>query len=62
MENRTMMAEIKLNSINSNFKEYTLKMSDGDRIKIELDGKYVTYMRGADGTLTYLKSDLIEAI
>ena len=57
-----MMAEIKLNSINLNFKEYTLKMSDGDRIKIELNGEYVTYMRGANGILTYLKSDLIDAI
>jgi hypothetical protein len=57
-----MMAEIKLDSINSNFKEYTLKMSDGDRIKIELNGEYVTYMRGADGTLSYLKADNIAAI
>lgn len=57
-----MMAKLQLDGVNSDFREYTLNISDGDRIRIQINGEYVTYMRCVDGTLAYLESDKIETI
>ena len=45
-----------------NFKDYTLKLSEGDRVRIEANGEYITYLRLADGELSYLGTEEIRVI
>lgn len=44
------------------FQDHTLNMKDGDRVRIELDGGYVTYMRYINNRLTMLDADELDLI
>ena len=47
---------------NEYLRDYTLKLTDGDRIRIEANGEYITYLRLADGELSYLGAEKIKVI
>ena len=42
--------------------DYTLKLQDNDRVKVEINGEYITYMRVIDGKFSYLGHEGIEII
>ena len=47
---------------NEYIRDYTLKLSEGDRVRIEANGEYITYLRLADGELSYLGTEQIRVI
>ena len=49
-------------STSEHIKDYTLKLSEGDRVRIEANGEYITYLRLADGELSYLGTEEIRVI
>ena len=60
--NRTMATLTEEKPTSEYIKDYTLKLSEGDRVRIEANGEYITYLRLADGELSYLGTEKIEAI
>lgn len=44
------------------FKDYTLKLKDADRIRIEVNGEYITYLRVIDGVVSHLATDQVIVI
>ena len=56
------MAKLTFDKTTEHHRDHTLEIKDGDRIKIAVNGEYVTFLQCIDGQLTYLKTDWIEAI
>ena len=56
------MATLTYNTTTEHSTDYTLKLVDGDRIRIEVNGEYITYLRLANGALSYLGTEQIRVI
>ena len=51
------MANLIYNKTTEYFTDYALEIEDGDRIRIEVNGVYITYARCIDGRLAYLPTE-----
>ena len=56
------MATLTHDTTGESFRDYTLKLQDADRIRIEANGEYVTYMRLLNGELSYVGTEKVVVI